>query len=156
MNRESIELLLEYDKWANLRVLESLKSVSEEQFQAIRGQFAHILFWEEIWLMRWKGNSPAAVPPLSEAPDLASFQTRWRDYHLDVGNFFSKMADADLQEVIAYDNFQKEEWAYPLWRMMMNMINHSTQHRGQIIAILRGVGAKIQPVDLIIFLDERP
>lgn len=160
MNRDSIELLLEYNKWANSRVLQFAGPLSGEQFLknerggSVRDKLAHILFWEEIWLMRWKGNSPSSLPEVSEAPDLAAIRKRWEEHLFDVRNFFSKVSDAELQEAIAYENFEGTEWAYPLWQMMHHTVNHSTHHRGQIILMLRQLGAEIQPVDFLVFVDE--
>ena len=164
MNRDSMELLLEYNYWANARVLQAVSALTADQFVkdlgnsfgSVRDTLAHILFCEEIWLMRWKGISPRDWPSPDELPDLQAFRARWNSYHLDVRNFFSKMSDESLQEVISYENSKGEEWGYPLWCMMHHVTNHSTYHRGQITTMLRQLGATPQfSLDYLDFLDEQ-
>lgn len=154
LNRASLELLLQYNKWANAQLLKSLYSLNDEQFRQAREKLAHILFWEEIWLMRWKGNAPDIVPDSSELPDIAAFEKRWQEHQFDVRNFFAKMSDKDLQEVIAFGNLEGKEESYVLWRMMFHTLNHSTHHRGQINAMLRAWNVEPPELDFLDFLYE--
>lgn len=158
-----MELLLEYNHWANARVLEEVGSLTREQFSknlgvshgSVRDTLAHILFCEERWLMRWKGISPRETPDPSQLPDIPSFQARWANYDHDVGNFFSKMSDENMLEVISFEDTKGVEWSYPLWQMMHHTINHSNYHRGQITAMLRQLGAPAREVDFLDFIDQR-
>jgi uncharacterized damage-inducible protein DinB len=154
VNRESIDLMLQYNKWANSRLMKAVESLQSMQFEQLREKLAHILFWEEIWLMRWKGNSPGEVPGAAELPDFSAFEKRWQEHYLDVRNFFSKISDEELKEVISYDNFQGEEWSYVLWRMIFHAVNHSTHHRGQVATLLRQFNIDPPRLDFIAFLDE--
>lgn len=163
MNRDSVEILLEYNRWADAKMLDAVAALTPDQFSkdmgtshgSIRKTLAHILFSEEVWLMRWKGISPKEVPEAGELPDLPAIRSRWHDYHMDLRNFFSKMSDENMLEVISYDNFQGEERAYPLWQMMHHIVNHSSYHRGQIVTMLRQLGAAVVPLDFLLFMDER-
>lgn len=134
--------------------MKSVAALTKEQFEQAREKLAHVLFWEEIWLMRWKGNAPDIVPSSSELPDAAAFEKRWQEHQFDVRNFFSKMSDKDLQEVIAFGNLEGKEESYVLWRMMFHALNHSTHHRGQINAMLREWDVELPTLDFLDFLDE--
>lgn len=63
------------------------------------------------------------------------------------------MTDESLATVIAYTNTKGEGWAYPLGRMMQHVMNHSSYHRGQVATMLRQLGAEVNPVDLLVFMD---
>jgi len=43
----------------------------------------------------------------------------------------------------------------PRWQIMQHVVNHGTYHRGQVIAMLRQLGAKGVATDLIAFYRER-
>jgi uncharacterized damage-inducible protein DinB len=63
------------------------------------------------------------------------------------------LSDADLETVVAYVNSKGEEWRYPLGRMMQHVANHSTYHRGQVVTMLRQLGASAPSTDLLYYDD---
>ena len=65
------------------------------------------------------------------------------------------MTDESLAKVITYTNTKGEEWSYPLWQMFQHVMNHSTYHRGQVVTMLRQMGAGVNAVDLLIYMDAK-
>jgi uncharacterized damage-inducible protein DinB len=69
MNKNDIQLLYEYDRWANNRVLHSVSVLSVEQFtrdlggsfRSVRDTLVHIIGGEWGWLTYWKEPSPNAA-----------------------------------------------------------------------------------------------
>jgi hypothetical protein len=69
MTKDDIQLLYEYDRWANNRVLQKASELSEEQFtrdlggsfRSVRDTLVHIIGGEWGWLAYWK------EPPHSSA-----------------------------------------------------------------------------------------
>jgi DinB family len=69
MNKNDIQLLYEYDRWANNRVLHSVSVLSPEQFtrdlggsfRSVRDTLVHIIGGEWGWLTYWKEPSPNAA-----------------------------------------------------------------------------------------------
>jgi uncharacterized damage-inducible protein DinB len=43
----------------------------------------------------------------------------------------------------------KKRCSYPLWRMMMHLINHQSYHRGQVTTLLRQMGIAAPMVDFL-------
>jgi hypothetical protein len=77
MTRDDIQLLYEYDRWANNRVLQAASALGAEEFtrdlggsfRSVRDTLVHIIGGEWIWLAYWK------EPP--DSPDsLADLRTR--------------------------------------------------------------------------------
>ncbi len=62
MNKDDIQLLYEYDRWANNRVLQAVSALSDEQFtrdlggsfRSVRDTLVHIIAGEWGWLAYWK------------------------------------------------------------------------------------------------------
>ena len=163
MNTADIQFQFEYNRWANARLLETVRALTNEQFlrelgssySSVRDTLTHILGAEEVWLMRWKGISPKTILDPAYFPDVRSIQSKWTEVELDQWNFVSKISDESLQEMVEYQNFKGETWEYSLWQMMYQMVNHSTYHRGQVIAMLRQLGAAPSSLDFLLFIDSK-
>src|SRR5258708_15635818 len=65
MTKDDIQLLYEYDRWANSRVLQALSALSDEQFtrdlggsfRSARDTLVHIIAGEWGWITYWKEPS---------------------------------------------------------------------------------------------------
>jgi uncharacterized damage-inducible protein DinB len=53
-----------------------------------------------------------------------------------------------------YQNLKGETWRYPLWQQMHHVVNHSTYHRGQVVTMLRQLGAAAPATDLLVYYDQ--
>jgi uncharacterized damage-inducible protein DinB len=163
MNTQDILLQFEYNRWANARLLEAANALTNEQFtrdlsssySSIRDTLTHLLATEEVWLMRWKGLSPKSMFDPVYFPDVRSLKVKWAEVEMDQWNFLSKISDESLEEMVEYQNFKDEIWEYPLWAMIHQMVSHGTYHRGQIVCMLRQVGALPTPLDFLVFVDTR-
>lgn len=161
MNKQDVKYLYDYNRWANARVLDSVSKLTLEQFsrdlqsshRSVRDTLAHILAAEWIWLERWKGVSPSALLTQSDFPTVESLEARWTSVEGDYTEFINGVTDGSLATVIAYTNTRGEEWAYPLGQMLQHVMNHSSYHRGQVTTMLRQLGAEVNPVDLLVFMD---
>jgi uncharacterized damage-inducible protein DinB len=161
MNAADIQLLYQYNRWANNRVLDVASTLVPEAFtkdlssshRSVQGTLTHIMSAEWIWLMRWNGTSPPAMLDPAGFPTVQSLRTKWSDIAHDLANFVIKITDEFLHTEIAYLNTKGETWQYPLGQMMQHVVNHSSYHRGQVVTMLRQLGAKAVATDFLLFLD---
>ena len=66
MNKDDIQLLYEYDRWANHRVLQAASTLTAEQFtrdlggafHSLRDTLVHIVAGEWAWLEYWNEPVP--------------------------------------------------------------------------------------------------
>ena len=69
MTKDDIQLLFEFDRWANSRVLEAVSTLNADKFtrdlggsfRSVRDTFVHIVGSESSWLRCWKEPSPSAA-----------------------------------------------------------------------------------------------
>jgi uncharacterized damage-inducible protein DinB len=161
MNSNDIQLLFEYDRWANAQLLNAVSELKPEEFvkdlgsshRSVRDTLTHLISAEWIWLTRWKGSSPRALWDPNEFPDLSSLKSKWTDTENDLKRFVSEMTEEQLTGILEYVNTRGETWRYPLWQTMEHLANHSTYHRGQIITMLRQLGARVPTTDFLVFFD---
>jgi uncharacterized damage-inducible protein DinB len=163
MNVKEARELFAYDEWANALVLDAAARLTEEEFTrglgnsfpSVRDTLVHLLFAEWVWLRRWRGESPRVVLDPAEFPDVGRVRARLAEVARERAELLADLPDADLEVVVAYVNAKGEEWRYPLGRMMQHVANHSTYHRGQVVTMLRQLGASAPSTDLLYYDDGR-
>ena len=157
MNVEDLRLLYAYNSWANHRTLDSCAGLSPEQFtrdlgssfRSVRDTLAHIYGAEWIWLERWHGRIPSALPSPADFPDFDSVRSRWAQHEANLDSFVASLTPSELERVIKYKNTEGTPFEGPLRPMLQHVVNHGSYHRGQIATLLRQLGAKPVSTDLI-------
>ena len=150
-----------YNAWANARVLEAAANLTPQQlveprgasFDSVRDTLVHTLGAQWLYLERWHGRSPKAMPEPAAFSDLASIRTRWAEVERDTASFVASLDDAKAAAPIEYTNFQGERWTYPLWQQMLHQVNHATQHRSEAAMILTAFGHSPGWLDFLYFID---
>jgi uncharacterized damage-inducible protein DinB len=160
MNRESMKDFYDYNTWANKKTLDTLEPLTPEQFtgpmggsfKSIRDTMVHIIGAEWIWWQRCIGERPKGLLDPADFPDVAALRDRWRE--IDDG-FQSLIKRADLDEQITYINRHGIQYTYSVGKILLHNANHSTYHRGQIVTLLRQIGAKPAVTDYLVYVDEQ-
>ena len=163
MDLETIRALFDYNEWANRRTLEGCELLSLDQlleplggsFGSVRNTLAHIMDVEWLYLERWQGRSPTALPKAQNYPDLAQIDERWKTVDEAMREYVRALSQADILRVIEFRNIAGNQFRDPLWQTMQHLVNHSTYHRGQVTTLLRQLGVKPMSTDMIAFYRER-
>ena len=169
MTKEDIQLLFEYDRWANNRVLQAVSALSVEEFtrdlggsfRSVRDTLVHIVSSEWAWLTIWKepALSSAFVTdlwtrldgqfPTDAFPDIAAVQLRWAEVEREQVEFVSRVTNESLGRVIPVHTTH-----ISLAHLMQHLANHSTYHRGQVALMMRQLAADPVATDFAFFLLE--
>jgi uncharacterized damage-inducible protein DinB len=163
MTPEEMGLLYDYNAWANHRSMEAASALTSEQFtkplgssfSSVRDTLAHICGGEWVWLERFLGRSPSAMPDNSQFADLASLRAHWQPIDTNLLSFVHGLKQEDLDRVVEYKTMKFGVYKNPMWQSLQHLVNHGTYHRGQITTMLRQHG--VQPIltDLMHFYRER-
>jgi uncharacterized damage-inducible protein DinB len=154
MTTEDARTHLRYSGWASRRLLDAalqlppddlhrdLKVSHKSLFETLN----HIHFADRIWLCRVLGEpyEPAQGALEVEWPKL---QRRWEEWADSPGA-------ADLDRIIFYKDLKGNSHQAPLWQIILHLVNHATLHRGQVMAMMRQLGAVPPPTDLIFYYRE--
>ena len=162
MNKQDIQLLYRYNRWANERILNAAANVSGVQFLApasyphggLRGTLTHALFAEWIWRKRWEGDSPIQRIKPEEFPTFDSLRARWLEEDKALDAFIANLTDEKLNAPFQYRNTRGEPLENILWHVMAHLVNHGTQHRSEAAAMLTEFNHSPGDIDLIMFLRE--
>jgi len=162
MDVERITELYRYHAWANRRILDAVSALTPEQFvvtipssfPSVRDTLVHVLWSEWIWLQRWQGSSPRMVFEPRDFPEAAALSARWAEHQAEQTAFVGALTADLLARAVRYVNTRGETWEYELWKQMLHVVNHSSYHRGQVITMLRQLGAPPPTTDFLVFYDE--
>ena len=164
---DTLRDLFNYNYWARDRQLEACAALTEEQFlrpmgnsfSSVRDTLAHLVAVEWIWHERWRGRSPNKADAQAFAaetfPSLTSVRDRWRAVERDVRDYLAGLSEQALQQPLTYTSTKGETWTYPLWQVLLHVVNHQTYHRGQITTLLRQLGASAPAIDYLVMQDSR-
>jgi uncharacterized damage-inducible protein DinB len=164
MNKQDIQLLYEYNRWANARILDAASQISEAQFLApttfphgsLRGTLVHTLFAEWIWRLRWQGVASHVRLKEEDFPTIAHLKTRWHEAGSLLMEFVDGLTEARLQAEFDYISTEGSAHRRVVWEAMAHLVNHGTQHRSEAAAMLTAMGQSPGDIDLIVFLNEGP
>jgi uncharacterized damage-inducible protein DinB len=161
MRVADILLLYEYNYWAHERIMRQVARLTPEQFAAdagyswggVRGTLAHILGTERGWRARWQGTGDAA-PPRPEPGTLEALAAAWEENRAAMRAYLATLRDDELDRVVAYTR-QGRGYAHPLWTQLVHVVNHGTQHRGEVAVMLTDHGHSPGDIDFSQFMRER-
>jgi uncharacterized damage-inducible protein DinB len=161
MLTDVVRSLYRYNAWANARILDTASALDHARFvaaagpggESIRDTLVHTLGAQWLYLERWQGRSPRALPAGADFPDVAAVRAGWEEIERATAAFVDGLTDARLAAVVEYTNFQDERWAYPLWQQMTHQVNHATQHRSEAAMMLTQAGQSPGWLDYLYWVD---
>lgn len=141
--------MFEYNDWANKAAAVSINETSNIDSKAI-SIYAHIINAQKLWFNRILGQANYANPwenlSLDEAIIFSSQSSKeW------IG-FLKEMTENDFEVSIKYVNTKGESHSSTIKEVIIQTINHSTYHRGQIANIVRNSGGTPALTDYIIYV----
>lgn len=144
----------DYDLWANSRFVERLQREPDavldhpvpSSFPSLRATILHIRDAENAWLCRLMGTDVSWPAEEARSIDgLLKFSARLRD-------LVHGMDDGALLADRTYKDLRGNQHSQPAWTMLMHCFNHSTQHRGQLITMMRALQLDGIPAnDLVVY-----
>jgi uncharacterized damage-inducible protein DinB len=149
-----------YNVWANKKILERLNQLSAEEvhkeiissFPSVYKTVLHIMNTEYVWWQRLKlaehiesymENYNGSFEELTAR--LSQLDKQWEEWVKEAN-------EVNLTHTFAYQNNKKEQFKQPVYEMLVHLFNHQSYHRGQLVMMLRQLGAdKIPQTDFIIY-----
>jgi len=147
---ETLTTLFRHNRWANERILERCAGLTEEQldativgaFGSIRDTLQHIVTAERSYFSRISTGQPFRRPEGAPPLTIAEMTESVRMSGSGLIEWAPKVEAGDTVQV----NWEGAPRAVPKTILLTQAINHATEHRAQIMAILTQLG--IQPPEL--------
>jgi uncharacterized damage-inducible protein DinB len=147
---DTLTTLFGHNLWANLRLLEQCAALTSEQldasisgaFGSIRDTLQHIVIAEQSYFSRISTGQPYRRPQDAPPLTLAEMMELVRTSGSGLIAWAPKVQASDTVQV-DWDGTPRD---VPKTIILTQVINHATEHRAQIMAILTQLG--IQPQEL--------
>jgi uncharacterized damage-inducible protein DinB len=147
--------LFTYTAWADAVVWAAvLSEAAAWADQRILNYLFHIHTVQGVFLAVWRGG-PIQAPP-KEAPGLTTLLSSARGTHAQLALFLEGLNESSLSEIVNLpwagrftELTGKEPAPITMGDTLLQVVNHSTYHRGQVNSRLREVGGSPPMTDLI-------
>jgi uncharacterized damage-inducible protein DinB len=165
MNAAYFRRLFDYNYWAHQRVWDCVMKLSDEQFTrpcdysigSVHAQIVHTMGAELLWLTRVQGNPIPRIPPTEDYPTREMIRAKWDEIEREWYAYLDALNDEALEKRIEYvsvtGNTKRVSVVYD---SLMQILNHSTDHRAQILSLIHQLGGETIAQDLIFYSWEYP
>lgn len=138
--------LIEYDKWANTKIYDSIKELPEGELKKECFRlFAHLLSAQVVWLQRINsGNVTQTIWPEPNTKQIESMMENNPDKLRTSLKHSGKM--------LSYKNSKGDVFLNKVDEIITHLIVHGQHHRAQIALLLRQNDYTPPATDLIFYL----
>lgn len=159
--KELLQHLAKYNIWANGKFISVLEKLSDEQldmeikssFSDIRKTVYHMWSAEDIWIQRLKLVEKPIWAEMAFEGSFSEALENWKECSLKLYEFIAEQRNDDaFTHVLEYYNLKKQSNKLQVNTALMQVLNHATYHRGQLVTMFRQAGVKKVPsTDYMLF-----
>jgi uncharacterized damage-inducible protein DinB len=157
---QSLQQQFNHLAWANARLVESLRRLSDAEFTRVIGpgldsvciKLTHAVDAEWIWLHRIAtGLNDGDRPDNTRFKSLAAFLRWMAEVDAIRSTYAAGLTESELVRIVEYTNYAGVRFAQPVREILQHMLMHAAYHRGQAVSGIRALGKQPPETDLIIF-----
>ena len=134
--------------------------MSDEQFTqainyslgSVQNQIVHLIWFYDVWFSGLRG---IALPePLHPAnfPNRESIRAHWDVVEQNMHNYLAQLRD----EMLFEKPLEGEDENLAVWQVLLQVVNHGTDHRAQIFRVFSDMGIKTVSQDYIFYAYDNP
>ncbi|MFW5833949.1 MAG: DinB family protein [Pseudomonadota bacterium] len=161
---DQMRLFADYNAWANARLADSLADLDDDAYRrdggvvfgSLHGTWNHLLVGDRMWFHRF-GCDVEEVPSRLDQilyDDRHQLLDARRRMDRVIVDFVYGLDERDLERTVGYANSIGKRFAQKLAPLLAHAFNHQTHHRGQMHALLTGLGRNAPALDLIYYMRE--
>ena len=163
MDKATLIQLFDYTFWADRRVFACAEALSEQNFRAeidfsvgsIARQIVHIMGVEYWWTHFLATDELDFFDESVHALPRAELRQHWDAVEQQVRATLETLTEAELQRKVKPPFWDDDEPPVKVWQALFQVINHSSDHRAQTMAMLHTqFGAPTVEQDFLAYLDE--
>jgi uncharacterized damage-inducible protein DinB len=156
MDKDYFKTVYQYNFWANRRVWNCVMQLTEAQFQqdldysigSIYIQCLHTMFVEHWWFHFLREGDPQFFE-VESFPDRASIRAQWDQEEVYILDYIDTLMPEALQRAVRPDFWEEGRPFIKVWEAMLQVANHSTDHRAQTLAGIHRLGGSTVGQDVL-------
>lgn len=157
--KDDLSSLYAYSEWANARVLSALRALPEGDYTremgggwpSLRATFVHLASATNAWAKRFTGTDVTKLHTEEELPDLESAIALLAAAEAELSAFVAGLSEEQRDRTFTWKNLKGEPKSAPFWVVLRHVVNHASYHRGQISSMVRRLGGKPLPTDMVLW-----
>ena len=154
MQADETRFLFAYDRWATRRVLAVLDGLDPAVWtrpnavgeRGLGGILVHQLGAAQRWRNAFQQTGESPEPEDDALPSISELREAWETEWSAVDAWLATVTDGFVAHV--HDGAA-------VWKMLVHVINHGTQHRAEAGALLTAADHSPGELDLMNFVDEQ-
>jgi uncharacterized damage-inducible protein DinB len=154
MQADEVRFLFGYDRWATRRVLAVLDGLDPAIWtrtdvvgdRGLGAILVHHLGASQRWRFSFQQVDESPEPEREPLPTIEALGERWEAEWAAVDAWLPTVTDG----FVAYVHEGGD-----VWKMLVHVVNHGTQHRAEAAALLTTEGRSPGELDLINYVDEQ-
>ena len=162
MNKSDIATLINFNFWANNRILIACERISVDEFTrlhtpdpgwgSLRGILVHTLDTEYGWRSVLQKLNEDHILKAEDFANVPELRRRWDVERAARLDYLAKLTD----ESINLGHGDNPSKAPKVWQTILHVVTHGIQHRSEAAAILTGYAQSPGELDFDLFLQENP
>jgi uncharacterized damage-inducible protein DinB len=162
MNKSYFIELYDYDAWANRRVWECVMQLSAEQFNqeldhslgSIWNQVLHTLAVESWWF-KFLSTGELEFVDEETMTTRPAIRAAWDGVAAMIRDYLARLTPEELERSVRPSFWEDDNKPIKVWQALLQVANHSTDHRAQTMAGLQRLGAPTVGQDVLDYLFEK-
>lgn len=142
-----------YNAWANQVLTDAILEMDEHTHQQIvKSSFPNLYatvlhMWdaESIWWQRMEGHAQLLIPSKEFNPTMKEAVNGLLNQSREWSNWVNRVTEDQLLKEFSYKNLKGEAFHSGVWQVVHHLLNHGTYHRGQLVTMMRELGAVVIP-----------
>ncbi len=164
ITKEQVRLLAKYNKWMNDKVYQASSELSDQtrkadakaSYKSVHSTLNYLLWADYVWLGRFtKGtalarNYPQGPIGVDLFEDWAALQSARQAMDEDLLAWSEQVSESWLASDYSWHSVLTDKTiTKPAWLLVTHLFNHQTDHRGQVITLLKQQGLAVGESDLL-------
>jgi uncharacterized damage-inducible protein DinB len=134
--------------------------LSDEQFTgevnyshgSIRNQLVHLMSVDDTWFKGLQGKDiPEPLNP-TDFHDRDSIRAHWDKVEQNMRTYLAELRDETLSD----KPLEGEDKDLIAWQVLLQVVNHGTDHRAQMLRLIHDLGVKTTSQDYIFYVYDNP
>lgn len=160
MNADAFRHFFDYHFNENRTIWDKYVSqLSDEQFTeavsyshgSVRNQMVHIMDVDDAWFSDLRGvKIRDELDPVTV--DRKKIRAHWDGVEQAMRDYLSKLRDETLLE----KPLKGEDKELAVWQVLLQVANHGTDHRAQVLRLLKDLGLKTTSQDYVFYAYDHP
>ena len=157
----NFQLLANYNKWANEKIITSCKKLTETEymkdrgafFSSIHGTLNHLLVVDRAFVayIEEKNHSLKSLDQILYE-NLFQLEKARIEEDKRLVDLVNNLSEKSIHKEITYKGFETGNTTYTINMILLTLFNHQTHHRGQIHNMLSQAGDKTPQIDILDFI----